>query len=618
MGTSSSVSILLVSANESEASRISAVLEAEGRVIRHARSGEEALKLVRGQVPDVVLLDQALPEVTATDLCKALRSDPQAVVSILLCRHSGGVGALPDALAGCVDDVLAMPADPEELAIRVRNAIGGNRLRRKSREDEGRIRELEQTRDELTQLIARDMKAPLMGLADLLEMADRDSVRHFKSEASQYLNEALDATETLEEMVSFLSDVRRMLSGDMKPVRRQCDVMAMLRRVAELLGESASASGVAVRLEGKPVTMACDERLVERACRHVLRTAILESKAGGHVDVTVTGSDDAVRIKVHCPERRADKGEGSQYKLLHAENAQSAGLGLTFCRLVMEAHGGTFAMEPGSGSANWELNLRAGEDTAGGDAALVQAPASGLDVPLQRSRRYIGKRADPQAGARKPFAVQTTRYQFSIAIAIMSAIPLLSFGYLFAQYELDRPIKQESLVLILSSSLVLVLLGIVLLLRHVLEVGRLRRHLELIARGGVPGDGVEASSEDFKAISKAMGTVIEKADEKVRTIEDQVRARLRAEQQRVMVETVGAACHHLGQPATVIGVYLDLMKKKEVSPEMQRLIAECQLAAADVSGVLHRLQGVARYETEPYLSPRKAGPPRSDERILKI
>jgi len=221
-----------------------------------------------------------------------------------------------------------------------------------------------------------------------------------------------------------------------------------------------------------------------------------------------------------------------------------------------------------------------------------------------------------RGGART--GLRTTRYQFTVAVAIMSAIPLLAFYYLVAQGILGNPMRQESILLLSVWSVALVLLGILLLRRHVVEVGRLRRYLELMANGGVPEGGVRTSTEDFLAMAKALGTVMEHADEKVRAMEEQSRSRLQTEQQRVMVETMGAACHHLGQPATVIGVYLDLMKKKEMSPEMQRLIDECQLAAADVSGILHRLQGVARYETEPYLPSLSGDSKRSDERILKI
>ena len=64
--------------------------------------------------------------------------------------------------------------------------------------------DLDSVQTELARLVVRDMKTPLAGLANLLEMADRSSTKYFKAEASQYVNDALGATETLEELVEFL------------------------------------------------------------------------------------------------------------------------------------------------------------------------------------------------------------------------------------------------------------------------------------------------------------------------------------------------------------------------------------------------------------------------------
>ena len=83
-----------------------------------------------------------------------------------------------------------------------------------------------------------------------------------------------------------------------------------------------------------------------------------------------------------------------------------------------------------------------------------------------------------------------------------------------------------------------------------------------------------------------------------------------AERRRVMIESLGAACHNLGQPMTVIQSCLDLMKTKERSPEMQGMIDTCLVAAAKVADVLHRLQNVTNYHTEPYLARKPESPDR--------
>ena len=66
-------------------------------------------------------------------------------------------------------------------------------------------------------------------------------------------------------------------------------------------------------------------------------------------------------------------------------------------------------------------------------------------------------------------------------------------------------------------------------------------------------------------------------------LEKQRAGLMEAERQRVMLESLGAACHHLGQPATVITAYLHLMKDSETSPERMVMIKNC-LEAVEALG----------------------------------
>ena len=93
---------------------------------------------------------------------------------------------------------------------------------------------------------------------------------------------------------------------------------------------------------------------------------------------------------------------------------------------------------------------------------------------------------------------------------------------------------------------------------------------------------------------------------------------LEAERQRVMIESLGAVRHHLGQPITVIKAYLEFMDRKETSPEWRRMIEECLHAADAVADILQRLRRVVAYQTELYLPGRSAPPTGGAERILKI
>ncbi len=613
--------ILVASASEADRGKVSSILQQNGYEVALAVSGADVMSYIRGRRPDVALIHEGLLESSGADVVAALKADVDDPVTVVLMRPAAGGDGARRPLCSNVDDVVGLPPDPSELTIRVQKALELSLLKRLLQDDALRIKELEQARDELTRLIVRDMKAPLTGLADLLEMADSASVRHFKTDASQYINEALDATETLEEMVSFLLDVRHMLAGEKTLKRRRCDLTKMVRGISGILGEAAQAAGVTVEVVGAPVVIACDEGVMSQVLRHLLRTAILTCLKGRVVRAEVTEDSEGGRVVVFCVgvDGEADRSYGLADMLRPGGVAALSGLGSTFCRLAVESHGGKYGVEANRGGTSWWLTLPVGTgmDVSGKEETEGESLPS---IFSQRSRRYLGGneskiKNDSAVNTETP---RTTRYQFAVAVAIMSAIPLLAFGYLLADALLEGALSLQTMYLMIPAIVALVSLGIVVLMRHTMEMSRLRQYLEVIARGGAPQGDRWVANADFEAMGKSLDTVMAQASEKVRIIEAQSKALVHSEQQRVMVETVGAACHHLGQPATVISVYLDLMKKKESSPEMQRLITECQLAATDVSGILHRLQNVTMYQTEPYLLTGDPGVKRSDERILKI
>jgi DNA-binding NarL/FixJ family response regulator len=117
-------------------------------------------------------------------------------------------------------------------------------------------------------------------------------------------------------------------------------------------------------------------------------------------------------------------------------------------------------------------------------------------------------------------------------------------------------------------------------------------------------------------MQRAILNAIEKIDLR-RTIDAQHDQLMEADRQRVMIESLGAACHHIGQPATVISAYLQLMKTRETDSEMKEMIDSCQQASDAMTEILKKLLQVSQYRTVPYLS-GSATQPDDGEAIINV
>ena len=80
-------------------------------------------------------------------------------------------------------------------------------------------------------------------------------------------------------------------------------------------------------------------------------------------------------------------------------------------------------------------------------------------------------------------------------------------------------------------------------------------------------------------------------------------AELQSERQRVMMESLGAACHHLGQPSTVLLSCLELMQRVKDTDRgaMQELLDSSVTAAESLRLMLHELNDLTEYRTRPYM-----------------
>jgi PAS domain S-box-containing protein len=92
-----------------------------------------------------------------------------------------------------------------------------------------------------------------------------------------------------------------------------------------------------------------------------------------------------------------------------------------------------------------------------------------------------------------------------------------------------------------------------------------------------------------------------------------------AEKQRVMLESLGAACHHLGQPATVLSANLAIIKSRIESPDqlVNDLVASSIESCERLADILYQLNTVNEYRTTRYLGD-EGGDEQDGDRILDI
>ena len=124
--------ILVVDDTPHNVKLLADILGAKGYAVSTAVNGEDALKSVAAQMPDLVLLDIMMPGISGYDVCRKLREDPvTSLLPIVLCTSLDPGQERVKGIEAGADDFLTKPINQAELFARVKSL-----LRIKSLQDE--------------------------------------------------------------------------------------------------------------------------------------------------------------------------------------------------------------------------------------------------------------------------------------------------------------------------------------------------------------------------------------------------------------------------------------------------------------------------------------------------
>ena len=354
--------ILVVDDIEANRDVLSRRLEKQGYDVATAKNGVRALKKLRTQSFDLVLLDIMMPEMDGYEVLQTIQNDetlrhiPVVMISAL--------GEM-DSVVRCVEmgaaDYLTKPFNPTLLKARIGASLEKKRAHDREiqlfaqlQENYGRLQELEKLRDNLTHMIIHDLRTPLTSV--IMGMQTLEIAGDLNDDQREMLNIAVSGGETLLGMINDLLDVEKLESGAM-----QLDLAVL--SPTELV-DSAIVQ-VATLVESKQLsllrhvaadlpTLRGDESKLRRTLVNLLGNAIKFTPSGGTITVETRMGEDAQSVVFDVK----DTGEGiplesferifekfGQVESRQAGRMMSTGLGLTFCKLAVEAHGGHIGVE---------------------------------------------------------------------------------------------------------------------------------------------------------------------------------------------------------------------------------------------------------------------------------
>jgi len=347
--------ILVVDDNEANRALARETLEDEGYRVVVAAGGAEGLASFASAGPDCVLLDVRMPGMDGFTVCEALRKTPRgADVPILFFTALRDVDTFDRALEVGGDDFLTKPVRPTELIVRVQTAL---KLRRMSAELREQVDSIKRQRDDMVRLqlqkerlmafVVHDLKNPVNAMDLHAQILIRD--KSLPASAREAAGQIRSQARTLTRMILNLLDLSKGDEGKLAPRRVAVDLAALVADVFAELEVTARSKEVTLVSDAAGVTLRADPDLLHRALANLVENAIRYTAVRSTVSVSAAAAaEGGHEIRV------ADAGAGIPFAMrervfspfVQVEAGQAAasqgnrGLGLSFCKLVAEAHGG--------------------------------------------------------------------------------------------------------------------------------------------------------------------------------------------------------------------------------------------------------------------------------------
>ena len=362
--------ILVVDDNAQNRALARETLEDEGYEVILAENGDAGLRAVEAHRPDCVLLDIRMPGTDGFAVCARIRELPEArdtpVVFVTALRD---VDTVDQALRAGGDDFLTKPVRPTELVLRVQAALRLRRMGTELREHYDLVRRqrddlmrLQLQKERLSSFVIHDLKNPVNSLdlhAQLLlrepdlPARAKQSVLHIRSEARALLRLILN-----------LLDISKSEEGRLAPHRAAVALDALVAEIFDAFAIRAQDANVELRRELGVASVVADADLLRRVLENLVDNALRHSPAASTLVVTAqaVGGDIELRVRDQGEGVAADQRSAIFERFVQGTREEvltrsGRGLGLAFCRLAVEAHGGSIWVEDGAPGAVFCVRL---------------------------------------------------------------------------------------------------------------------------------------------------------------------------------------------------------------------------------------------------------------------
>lgn len=276
-------------------------LQQAGYEINFAVSGDSALKHIKQDKFDLILLDIMMPEMDGFEVCQKLKdSDETKDIPVIFLTAKTDIESIKKAFNAGGVDYITKPFNKAELLARVKTHLELQQQRKD-------LRELNATKEKFFSIIAHDLKSPLnqlLGLSDILiKELEKGNIDEIRSLAS-IINDSAKSGRTLLEN---LLDWSRSQTGVINYQPEKLDLKSLTDEILYHLEKNAEAKKVILKNNiNDEIYAYADPNMIKTILRNLISNGIKFTPKGGVIKINAVKSENEIVCSV------SDNGIGIQ------------------------------------------------------------------------------------------------------------------------------------------------------------------------------------------------------------------------------------------------------------------------------------------------------------------
>jgi signal transduction histidine kinase len=380
-----------------------------------AQCGEDALKITKERIPDLVLMDILMPGMGGYETCRKIKNDPQTTdIPVIFVSALSHIEEKINSFEAGAVDYITKPFQQEEVLARITTHLGLRKLA-KALEQKNRLLEQEVAervraekkaeaaslaKSEFLAGMSHELRTPLNGILGYAQILKRDkTLNEFQKKGIEIIERS---GSHLLNLINEILDLSQIEARKLELKTCPIPFAAFLETLSDIIRVQAKEKGLSFDMtadENLPHTIRADEKRLYQILLNILGNAVKYTLSGGLVFRILRLPDspaekDMIKLRfevedtgIGIPENKMDE-IFSPFRQLgqFTRNREGVGLGLTISRHLVRMMGGELNVKsiPEKGSIFW-FDLCVEQAQAGGGCNLFPVhPAVGYEGPVRK------------------------------------------------------------------------------------------------------------------------------------------------------------------------------------------------------------------------------------------